>query len=56
MFITDKDQILINELAQDHITPGHWSMDACDESQYDNLINSIFFKKPVKPPSKVTAG
>ena len=52
MFITDKDQILINELAPRPHNSGHWSMDACDESQYDNLINSIFFKKPVKPSIK----
>ena len=53
MFILKNDQILINELAPRPHNSGHWSMDACDESQYDNLINSIFFNKLTSP--QVTA-
>lgn len=49
MFILKNNQILINELAPRPHNSGHWSMDACNESQYDNLINSIFFKE-LKPP------
>ena len=41
MFILKNDQILINELAPRPHNSGHWSMDACNESQYDNLINSF---------------
>ena len=49
MFILENDQILINELAPRPHNSGHWSMDACNESQYDNLIKSIFFKKLTSP-------
>ena len=45
MFILKNNQILINELAPRPHNSGHWSMDACNESQYDNLINSIFFNE-----------
>ena len=45
MFIQSNDEILINELAPRPHNSGHWSMDACIESQYDNLVNSIFFSK-----------
>lgn len=49
MFILKNDQILINELAPRPHNSGHWSIDACDESQYDNLINSIFFNNLTSP-------
>ena len=49
MFILKNDQILINELAPRPHNSGHWSMDACNESQYDNLINSIFFNDLIPP-------
>tara|TARA_X000000950_G_scaffold214790_1_gene258419 strand:+ start:518 stop:1570 length:1053 start_codon:yes stop_codon:yes gene_type:complete len=49
MFILENDQILINELAPRPHNSGHWSMDACNESQYDNLIKSIFFNKLTSP-------
>lgn len=52
MFILKNDQILINELAPRPHNSGHWSMDACNESQYDNLINSIFFNKLNSPKVK----
>ena len=52
MFILKNNQILINELAPRPHNSGHWSMDACNESQYDNLINSIFFNE-LKPPKVI---
>ncbi len=52
MFILKNDQILINELAPRPHNSGHWSMDACNESQYDNLINSIFFNNLTSPQVK----
>ena len=52
MFILKNNQILINELAPRPHNSGHWSMDACNESQYDNLINSIFFNE-LKPPNVI---
>ena len=42
MFITNKDQILINELAPRPHNSGHWTMDACNISQFEALVRVIF--------------
>ena len=49
MFITDKDQILINELAPRPHNSGHWTMDACRFSQFDNLVSIISHDKVNEP-------
>ena len=49
MFITDKDQILINELAPRPHNSGHWTMDACKFSQFDNLVSIISCNKVCEP-------
>ena len=41
MFITCENQILINELAPRPHNSGHWTMDACKFSQFDNLVSII---------------
>lgn len=41
MFVLKNKEIIINELAPRPHNSGHWSMDACNESQYDNLIKVI---------------
>ena len=41
MFVTNEDQILINELAPRPHNSGHWTMDACKYSQFDNLVSII---------------
>tara|TARA_Y100000589_G_scaffold327898_1_gene370753 strand:- start:443 stop:1480 length:1038 start_codon:yes stop_codon:yes gene_type:complete len=42
MFLLKNDDILVNEIAPRPHNSGHWTMDACKYSQYDNLIFSIF--------------
>jgi 5-(carboxyamino)imidazole ribonucleotide synthase len=41
MFVLKDSEVIINELAPRPHNSGHWSMDACNESQYDNLIKVI---------------
>ena len=41
MFVTNENQILINELAPRPHNSGHWTMDACKYSQFDNLVSII---------------
>ncbi len=41
MFITKDNRILINELAPRPHNSGHWTMDACKSSQFDNLVLMI---------------
>ena len=41
MFVTNEDKILINELAPRPHNSGHWTMDACKYSQFDNLVSII---------------
>ena len=49
MFVLKNNKILINEIAPRPHNSGHWSMDACNESQYDNLLNTIFLNKLNQP-------
>ena len=49
MFITNKDEILINELAPRPHNSGHWTMDACKFSQFDNLVSIISHNKVNEP-------
>ena len=49
MFITNKDQILINELAPRPHNSGHWTMDACKFSQFDNLVSIINYNEVYEP-------
>tara|TARA_B100000963_G_scaffold236049_1_gene206308 strand:- start:242 stop:1282 length:1041 start_codon:yes stop_codon:yes gene_type:complete len=49
MFVTNEDQILINELAPRPHNSGHWTMDACKYSQFDNLV-SIIYQDEVNAP------
>ncbi|WP_085901198.1 5-(carboxyamino)imidazole ribonucleotide synthase [Kiloniella majae] len=41
MFVTTDDEILINEMAPRPHNSGHWSMDACVTSQFEQFIRSI---------------
>lgn len=49
MFITNDDQILINELAPRPHNSGHWTMDACKFSQFDNLVSIINYNEVYEP-------
>ena len=49
MFVLENNEILINELAPRPHNSGHWSMDACNESQYDNLVNVVCNKSLNEP-------
>ena len=42
MFVQKNNNVLVNEIAPRPHNSGHWTMDACKYSQYDNLILSIF--------------
>lgn len=49
MFIIKKNQILINELAPRPHNSGHWTIDCCETSQFDNLILAITNNQIHKP-------
>ena len=49
MFVTNEDQILINELAPRPHNSGHWTMDACKYSQFDNLVSIISHNEVHEP-------
>jgi len=41
MFVTQSDEILVNELAPRPHNSGHWTMDACYTSQFEQLVRAI---------------
>jgi 5-(carboxyamino)imidazole ribonucleotide synthase len=41
MFVLDNNDVLINEFAPRPHNAGHWTMDACDISQFEMLIRAI---------------
>lgn len=41
MFVTQDDEILVNELAPRPHNSGHWTMDACYTSQFEQLVRAI---------------
>jgi 5-(carboxyamino)imidazole ribonucleotide synthase len=41
MFVLDNNEVLINEFAPRPHNSGHWTMDACDISQFEMLIRAI---------------
>jgi 5-(carboxyamino)imidazole ribonucleotide synthase len=41
MFLTDEGEVLINELAPRPHNSGHYTIEACASSQFDNLIRAI---------------
>jgi len=41
MFVTQDDRILVNELAPRPHNSGHWTMDACHASQFEQLVRAI---------------
>ncbi len=45
MFVTKNQEILINEIAPRPHNSGHWTMDATNFSQFDNLVNMIMKDK-----------
>ncbi len=42
MFITEDDDILVNEIAPRPHNSGHWTMDVCNISQFEALVRTIF--------------
>ncbi len=42
MFIDQNDNIIVNEVAPRPHNSGHWTMDACNISQYEALLRAIF--------------
>lgn len=49
MFLLKNNKILINEIAPRPHNSGHWTMDGCNESQFDNLIN-ILLRREINCP------
>lgn len=41
MFVTQTDEILVNELAPRPHNSGHWTLDACYASQFEQLVRAI---------------
>jgi 5-(carboxyamino)imidazole ribonucleotide synthase len=41
MFVTPADQVLVNELAPRPHNSGHWTIDACVTSQFEQLVRAI---------------
>jgi len=41
MFVTQSDEILVNELAPRPHNSGHWTLDACYTSQFEQLVRAI---------------
>ncbi|MBV8119578.1 MAG: 5-(carboxyamino)imidazole ribonucleotide synthase [Alphaproteobacteria bacterium] len=41
MFVTPKGDVLVNELAPRPHNPGHWTIDACATSQFEQLVRAI---------------
>ncbi len=41
MFLTGDDRLLVNELAPRPHNSGHWSLDACAVSQFEQLVRAI---------------
>jgi 5-(carboxyamino)imidazole ribonucleotide synthase len=41
MFVTPEDELLVNELAPRPHNSGHWTIDACHTSQFEQLVRAI---------------
>jgi 5-(carboxyamino)imidazole ribonucleotide synthase len=41
MFVTQDDRLLVNELAPRPHNSGHWTIDACPTSQFEQLVRAI---------------
>ena len=41
MFVTDRGEVLVNELAPRPHNSGHWTIDACRTSQFEQLVRAI---------------
>lgn len=41
MFVTTEDQVLVNELAPRPHNSGHWTLDACVTSQFEQFVRAI---------------
>lgn len=41
MFVTEDDHVLMNEIAPRPHNSGHWSMDACVTSQFEQLVRAV---------------
>jgi 5-(carboxyamino)imidazole ribonucleotide synthase len=41
MFVTSDDRVLVNELAPRPHNSGHWTIDACATSQFEQLVRAI---------------
>ena len=42
MFVCEKEKILVNEIAPRPHNSGHWTLDACNISQFEALVRTIF--------------
>ena len=49
MFLMKDQSIIVNELAPRPHNSGHWTLDYCEVSQFQNLINTIFLNSPKYP-------
>jgi 5-(carboxyamino)imidazole ribonucleotide synthase len=53
MFVTDQDKILVNELAPRPHNSGHWTIDACITSQFEQTVRAVC-GLPLGNPNRLT--
>ncbi len=41
MFVTSEDEVLVNELAPRPHNSGHWTLDACSTSQFEQFVRAV---------------
>ncbi len=51
LFVTKDNQLLANEIAPRTHNSGHWSIDACEASQFENHVRSVC-AIPLAPPNR----
>ena len=53
MFVTEENEVLINEMAPRPHNSGHWTIEGCATSQFEQLVRAVCDLPlgPVKPPS-----
>ena len=54
MFLMKDKSIIVNELAPRPHNSGHWTLDYCEVSQFQNLINTIFLNSPKCPSPRAS--
>lgn len=54
LFVTQKGEVLMNEMAPRPHNSGHWTMDGCNVSQFEQAIRAVT-NMPLVPPERTAA-